>query len=201
MSSIRSLIALFVICAGISASAAEGGAPPREGPAIALLSDAECWKKLPPAETGAGQPLPSWARALAGPMPRTTAALLRLDWVHRTRSPLDPKLRAEMRLVAAQANRCAYAEAYAAFDARLAGLSDAALSALRRGQLSEQSSDEKAALAFARKMTLNSASVTDDEFAALLRAYGEKQVVAMVLLLAPTLPGFDFRAGRPEAAG
>jgi hypothetical protein len=47
-------------------------------------SDEECWKKLPPTEKGGGQALPSWAKALAGPMPRTTAALLRLDFVQRT---------------------------------------------------------------------------------------------------------------------
>ncbi len=60
---------------------------------FSLLSDEDCWRKLPPAEKGRGQPLPSWARALAGPMPRTTAALLRLDEVHRNDSPLDPRLR------------------------------------------------------------------------------------------------------------
>ncbi len=87
-----------------------------------LGSDDDCWKKLPPTTRGGGQALPSWARALASTMPRTTAALLRLDLVHRTNSPLDPRLRAKMRWVAAHANHCAYAEAYAAFDAARAGL-------------------------------------------------------------------------------
>jgi hypothetical protein len=49
-----------------------------------LLSDEESWQKLPPTQKGGGQALPSWVRALAGPMPRTTAALLRLDLVQRT---------------------------------------------------------------------------------------------------------------------
>src|SRR5262245_34688270 len=44
----------------------------RESPALShqgrfpVLSTAEAWKRLPPAETGSGKPLPAWARALAG---------------------------------------------------------------------------------------------------------------------------------------
>ena len=49
--------------------------------------------KLPP--TGKGErtalPCPTRARVLAGPMPRTTAALLGLDSVHRTTQPARPQ--------------------------------------------------------------------------------------------------------------
>jgi alkylhydroperoxidase family enzyme len=151
---------------------------------FSLLGDEECWQKLPPAAKGGGQSLPSWARALAALMPRTTVALLQLDFVHRMRSPLDPKLRAQMRWVGAHANHCAYSEAYAAFDARRAGLDDDALEALRRGDYSQKTPAEKAALEFARKMTLDSTGITDGEFAALVQAYGEKKTAAMVLLMA-----------------
>src|SRR5205823_2500755 len=44
--------------------------------------------------------------------------------------------------------------------------------------------DTRAALAFARKLTLAAHAVTDEEVARLIELYGEKQVVAMVLLLA-----------------
>ena len=43
---------------------------------LALLSDAATWERLPVAKTGNGQPLPSWARMLAGELPRSTAAFL-----------------------------------------------------------------------------------------------------------------------------
>jgi alkylhydroperoxidase family enzyme len=86
-----------------------------------------------------------------------------------------------MRRVVAHANRCAYAEAYAEFDGRRAGLDDGAM---RQGARPEDTPADRAALEFARKMTVDSASVTDAEFAALLEAHGEKRVVAMVLLLA-----------------
>src|ERR1700709_1712343 len=74
---------------------------------VPLLSDKACWERMPPAETGGGQPLPNWAKAVAVQLPRTAAAMLELDLAQRTRSPLDPKLRAEMRWVVAHANRCA----------------------------------------------------------------------------------------------
>ena len=48
--------------------------------------------------------------ALPASLPRTTAAMLELDYLHRVKSPLDPKLRAMMRWTAARANHCAYSE-------------------------------------------------------------------------------------------
>src|SRR5262245_44269304 len=81
---------------------------------ISILENSEAWKYLPPVEKWAGQPLPAWARALARTLPRTTAALLELDYSHRVKSPLDPKLRGMMRWMAAHTNHCAYTEAIAA---------------------------------------------------------------------------------------
>jgi alkylhydroperoxidase family enzyme len=149
-----------------------------------LLSDEECWRKLPPTEKGGGQPLPSWAQALAGTMPRTTAAFLRLDHVHRSGSPLDPKLRAEMRWLAAHANHCAYSEAYAAFDALKAGVAFSELEKLRRGDYSWANTAHKHALEFAKKMTIDSAAVTDAEFADLVNDFDQRNAAAMVLLTA-----------------
>jgi alkylhydroperoxidase family enzyme len=184
MSRMSRLGALLLMGAGLFPAAAMADSPRQGAPAVAMLSNEECWKRLPQTEQGGGQPLPSWARALAGSIPRTTASLLRVDYVHRARNPLDPKLRAEMRWVAAHANRCAYSEEYAVADGRRAGLDNEAIEALRRGDLSQRSPAEKSALEFARKMTVNSASVTDDEFAALVKHYGEKTVAAMVLSMA-----------------
>jgi hypothetical protein len=47
--------------------------------------------------------------------------MLELDFLHRAHSPLDAKLRARLRWVAAHANRCRYSETYAAADLRRAG--------------------------------------------------------------------------------
>ena len=150
---------------------------------FAPLSNEESWKRLP-VEKRTGEPLPTWARSLAGPMPRLTATLLRLDYVHRAHSPLEPGLRARMRWVTAHANHCAYAEAYALADARRAGLGDAAIEALRQGDWSGLPLGEKEALEFGRKMTVASSTVSDQEFQVLEKQFGRKTVAAMVILMA-----------------
>ena len=101
--------------------------PGKDKALVAPLTDQDAWARLPQAVEGSGRSLPSWARMLSRSLPKTTAALLELDFAQRTKSPLDPKLRAAMRWVAAQANNCEYGKAYAAFDAGRAGLTDAAI--------------------------------------------------------------------------
>lgn len=148
-----------------------------------LPESAEAWLFLPPAEQGAGQPLPVWARALARSLPRTTAAMLDLDRIHRTKSPLGPLLRGKVRWVAAHANRCVYSLAIADADLRRAGLDEAGFAALA-GDHTRLPRAEKAALAFARTMTLSADEVTDAEVAELKSLFGEAKLTAMVQLLA-----------------
>jgi alkylhydroperoxidase family enzyme len=148
-----------------------------------VLDNAEARRRLPAMEQGADQPLPVWARALAEALPNTTAAMLELDFLHRARSPLDPVLRGKMRWVAAHANRCAYGEACAAADLRRAGVGEAAVRALATDSTALPEA-ERAALTFARKLTVDAASVTDAEVTRLIELYGEQRVVAMVQLLA-----------------
>jgi alkylhydroperoxidase family enzyme len=150
---------------------------------LTVPSDAVAWQRLPRAEKGAGQPLPAWARALASTLPRTTAALLELDFLHRGKSPLEPLLCGKLRWVAARAHGCAYAEAQAEADMRRAGLDETGLTALA-GDQAGLPAGERAALAFARKLAVAAHTITDDEMAGLLKLHGEKRVVAMVLLLA-----------------
>jgi alkylhydroperoxidase family enzyme len=170
----QSLLMLLIDQAGLN------NAQPERVP---ILDDGEAHRKLPRMEQGGDQPLPVWARALAGPLPNTTVAMLRLDYLHRAQSPLDPALRGKVRWMAAHMNRCAYSEAVAAADLRRAGVNDAAIGALA-GDLSTLSEAERAALTFARKMTLDAATVTDAEMARLMQLHGEKNTVALVLLLA-----------------
>lgn len=147
------------------------------------LSSAAAWARLPRAVRGGGQPLPLWARTLAAFLPQTTAAMLELDYLHRARTPLPPRLRAELRWVASHADRCPYGQACAAADLRDAGAGEDTIRALA-GNFDGLPNDERAALRFARQLTLAGDRVTDDEVAHLLAVYGEKQVVGMVLLLA-----------------
>jgi alkylhydroperoxidase family enzyme len=155
----------------------------RTGHGVPLPSQAESWKRLPPAERGAGQTLPAWARALASRLPRTTAAMLELDYLQRSHSPLDPKLGGKMRWVAAHANRCVYAQRQAAADLRRLGASESEIRALA-SDFARLAAPDRQALEFARDMTLAANRVSDEQVAGLVRRYGDRQVVAMVLLLA-----------------
>jgi alkylhydroperoxidase family enzyme len=124
-----------------------------------------------------------WARALAVTLPHTTAAMLELDFLHRAKSPLEPRLRGQMRWVAARTNGCRYSEAYAAADLRRIGVEESAIQQLA-GDLRDLPADTRAVLQFARKLSCDGASVSDEEVAQLISRHGERQVVAMVLLLA-----------------
>lgn len=148
-----------------------------------LLDDAQAWQRLPAAEQGAGQPLPAWARATAASLPRTTAAMLELDYLHRVDSPLPPRLRGLMRWTAAHANRCAFTMAQARADLRRAGGDPAVLDFLIKNP-ERLAPVERDAVEFARKLTLAAYTVTDEEVAGLIKTHGEEQVVAMVQLLA-----------------
>jgi alkylhydroperoxidase family enzyme len=120
---------------------------------------------------------------LATSLPRTTALMLSLDRVHREKNPLDPVLRAKLRWVAADANRCDYSRRQAEADLRRAGLPAAQVGKLGSDP-TKWPEEERDLVAFARKMTLAAHTVTDAEMVALLKAHGEAKVVAMVHTLA-----------------
>jgi hypothetical protein len=109
--------------------------------------------------------------------------MLKLDYLHRCRSPLDPQLRGRVRWVAAHANGSLYGQACAAGDLRRAGLPATAIRALA-GDHADLPASTRAALAFARKLTVAAHTITDAEVAHLIETHGEKQVVALVLLVA-----------------
>ena len=150
--------------------------------APAGTGQADPWKLLPKAVEKPSDPLPNWAVPLAAAMPKTTAAMLELDYLHRAKSPLPAKLRAKMRWVAAHANKCAYTQALGGADLRSAGATDAEVAALTNPKLWPES--ERSALTFADKLTREAYKVSDEEMAALRKTYGDANVVAMVQLLA-----------------
>jgi alkylhydroperoxidase family enzyme len=149
---------------------------------VQLLSDKEVWAKMPKAETGRESTLPNWAKAVANHLPRTAAAMLELDYVHRMKSPLDPALRAKMRWAIARANRCEYSQATALADLkRVAG--EEAVKNLLAGS-TKWAEEDRDPLEFARLLTVAAPTITDEHFALLRKQYGDKKVAAMVLLAA-----------------
>lgn len=150
----------------------------------APLTNEAAWQRMPKAEEGSDSPLPTWARMLARELPRTTAAFLELDLAQRTKSPVEPGLRAAMRYVAAQANGSAYAQATAEADARRAGVSGVKWASLNTRERAAWSAAEKAALEFAYGMTVDSDGVSDEQFAQLVLHFSDRQAAAMVLGMA-----------------
>jgi alkylhydroperoxidase family enzyme len=148
-----------------------------------VLSNEEAWAKLPKAESGAGSPLPGWARVTAATLPRTTATILELEDLHRTRSPLDPKLRAMARWVVADANRCKVAMAEALADLKRAGATDAEVQALR-GDRSALPDSTRRVLDVARELTRAAYKVSDDQIATIRKDLGEPKLVALIQLTA-----------------
>jgi alkylhydroperoxidase family enzyme len=174
--------------AGISSPAGDPLTPPEpttvtNEPRFAPASDADAWASLPERAFGEPAPLPAWARILARSLPRTTAAMLELDYLHRTRSSLAPDLRGPIRWAAARANGSAYGEAYAIADLRAAGLGDVADLLSADGPRSFDL-PRRAVLDFVAKLSAAPQTVTDAEVAQLIETYGEKQLVAIVLFVA-----------------
>lgn len=175
---------------GDSNKIAEGGAgtPARDTverrePRFQLASDEDAWSYLPATASGSRAPLPAWARALAKSLPRTTAAMLELDHLYRSKSPLDPELRGQVRWVAARASGCGYAEAYALADLRSVGYGTSADQLLSDG-IATVAPPRRAILGFAQKLAADPQTLTDDEVKHLIDVHGEKQIVAIVLLVA-----------------
>ncbi len=141
---------------------------------FAPLSDQETWGHF----TRDTPPLPVWARTLADSLPGTTALQLDLDALHRTRNPLGPLLGGRLRWVVADANRCTYAKESAESDLAKAGLTAEQIQQLDATEMLPK--PERAAVEFARKLTVDAASISDKEVAGLIEAYGPDDVVAIV---------------------
>ncbi|MDB5307294.1 MAG: hypothetical protein JWO38_1496 [Gemmataceae bacterium] len=170
-----------LLAAAALAMAAVAAPPEPRPPApgrFPAASDDGAWAKLPP-RTQTNPPLPEWARVLAGPLPKTTARMLELDYLHRVENPLGPVLAAKLRWVVADTLGSKYGISTANGDLIRAGLT------LPGGRYTlprpaDLPRDEAAALAFARQLTAAGYTITDAEFAALLRHYGPEKVTAIV---------------------
>jgi alkylhydroperoxidase family enzyme len=150
---------------------------------VPVLTDAEAWKVLPPVEEGFGQLLPVWVRALARSLPKTAAAMLELDYAQRVDNPLPPRLRAKLRWIAAHANRCNYAQAYALADYVRAGGPAADIDDLPR-RMDKLPEAERLALQVVKQLAEAAYTVSDAQISRLVDLLGEKQVVAIVLVAA-----------------
>jgi alkylhydroperoxidase family enzyme len=173
----RQLLALLAVT--LSFNSTLFSADPLKFQGLPVVSDAEAWQKIPPKFP----PLPVWARTLVTPLPKTTAAMLELDRLHRAENPLGPVLSAKVRWIAADTIGCEYARRYAEADLKRAKVSDAEIDAFIEGT-DNPTDSEKAAYKFARKLTNAAYTVSDSEFALLLKAFGPDKTCGLVHTLA-----------------
>jgi alkylhydroperoxidase family enzyme len=140
-----------------------------------LPTNTEAWKNIP----RENPPLPNWARMLSRSLPKTTGLMIQLDYVHRVKNPLDPKLRAEIRWMVSQANNCEYTRQYAESDLKRLGMTEEAIKELASNHSSFPEREQKV-FAFAKKLTLSGHSITDEEVEELMKHYGPEKLVAIV---------------------
>jgi hypothetical protein len=106
--------------------------------------------------------------------------MLELDHLYRTSEAIEPRLRGAMRWTAARANHCDLGQQYAEADLLRAGMTRDEVDGLE-ATIAAWPAKERAAIAFARKLTLSASTISDDEVAELVAAFGEPAVVAIVL--------------------
>jgi alkylhydroperoxidase family enzyme len=165
-------LSVLVLSAGVACSAAAGpDNPPKQFPAT---DNDDAWAKLP----RDNPPLPPWAKVLVGPLPKTTAKMLELDYFHRVNNPLGAELPALLRWIAADALGSDFGKATAEADLRRAGVPTRVLAKL--GDKDALDPDVRVAAVFARKLTLEGHAITDTEFADLLKIFGPEKVTAIV---------------------
>jgi alkylhydroperoxidase family enzyme len=172
---LRFLIPSFVLCATALAASGEPDKPPAPKSPFPALPEDKAWGKLPPTKK---PELPEWARVLAGPLPKTTAKMLELDYLHRTKNPLGPALSAKLRLAVAEALGSKYGIASAQADLLSAGLAPEQVRDWAK--LGVTSGEELTAMGFAEKLTLAGHAISDEEFAELLKLFGPAKATAIV---------------------
>jgi alkylhydroperoxidase family enzyme len=137
-------------------------------------SNEDAWTKLP----RENPPLPPWAKVLVGPLPKTTAKMLELDHLQRAKNPLGPELAGLLQWTVADALGSKFGKATAVDDLRRNSIHPRSLEKL--GDIKSMAADTRLAAAFARRLTLAGSTITDEEFAELLKVFGPEKVTAIV---------------------
>src|SRR5579883_1543879 len=149
----------------------------RRSPRLPLASEAQARGVLPADWSGSG-PLPEWVRLLAN-FPKGGRAWVAQTYHAETKGRLSPRLKAEIAYVAARQDRAWYALGQAQRRLKDLGLSDPAIDGLDHpGDAVPEA--ERAALALARKLTVDPALITDADIAALRRHYPDPEVAEIV---------------------
>ncbi|MFO0959602.1 MAG: DUF1559 domain-containing protein [Isosphaeraceae bacterium] len=147
---------------------------------LALVDEAKARELLPEKlqSAFAGRPLPEHVRLLAT-FPGVGIGRVANMEAAKTAGELDRTLRAELAWVAARQDRAWYALDLARNRLRELGWSDDQIFALD-AEAAGKTPGERAALGYARKVTVAPALIEDADIAALRKEYGDKEVAEIV---------------------
>jgi alkylhydroperoxidase family enzyme len=126
-------------------------------------------------------PLPEWVRLLAT-FPKAGAARIALHRAAEEKGSLDARLKAEIAYVAARNDRAWYALGHAQRRLETLGVSAADRNALD-GSLETLPPARRAALALAKKLTVDPALIDDADVAAVRAQFPDKQVAEVIHLV------------------
>jgi alkylhydroperoxidase family enzyme len=149
----------------------------QRSPRLPLASEAQA-RAVVPADWSGSDPLPQWVRLLAN-FPKGGKAWVAQTYYSETKGRLTPKLKAEIAYVAARNDRAWYALGHARQRLKGLGLRDDAIDALDHPD-DAIPQPERAALALARKITVDPALVTDADIAGLRKQYSDPEVAEIV---------------------
>jgi alkylhydroperoxidase family enzyme len=126
-----------------------------------------------------GAPLPNWVRLLVN-FPKAGPVKVAQLQTSEFKGNLPARLKAELAWVSARADRAWYALACARDRLRAAGLDDDTIFAIDEASGSAFTPAERAAFAFARKVTVDPALIDDTDFDALRKFYNESEIAEML---------------------
>jgi alkylhydroperoxidase family enzyme len=125
------------------------------------------------------RPSLNWARLLAN-FPKSGAYKITQLIASETNGRLSPKLNAQLAWVSARGDCAWYALAHARDRLRALGVSDDAIFAIDRSGESEFTPGERAAFAFAWKLTVDPALISDLDFDGLKKHYSDAEIAEIV---------------------
>jgi AhpD family alkylhydroperoxidase len=146
---------------------------------FALVDESAARALLPADLFPADKPLPNWVRLLAN-FPKSGPVKVAHLRASHTKGNLPPKLKAELAWVSARADRAWYALACARERLRALDVAADTIFAIDQGTDSKFTSAERAAFAFARKLTVDPALIGDGDFDGLKKYYSDSEIAELI---------------------
>ena len=146
---------------------------------LRTLDESAARAMLPKDTFPEGAPVPNWARLLLN-FPKAGPDKIGILRTSETKGQLPLKLNAELAWVSARADHAWYALACARDRLRAQGLDDDAIFALDQPGDSKFSASDRAAFAFARKLTVDPALIDDADFDGLRKHFSDSEIAELI---------------------